>query len=49
MPDKTDLTRQNKIPLQGGDRNITNAYVSDKDGNPVNSANFVTLELKIEP
>lgn len=49
IPDKTDLTRQNKIPLQGGDRTITNAYVSDKDGNPVDSSNFVTLELKIGP
>lgn len=49
VPDKTDLTRQNKIPLQGGDRTITNAYVSDKDGNPVDSSNFVTLELKIGP
>ena len=49
VPDKTDLTRQNKIPLQGGDCAITNAYVSDKDGNPVASSNFVTLELKIGP
>ncbi len=49
IPDKTDLTRQNKIPLQGGDRAITNVYVSDKDGNQVASSNFVTLVLKIGP
>ena len=49
VPDKLDQTRQNTIPLQGGNRTITNAYVSDKDGNPVSSSNFITLELKIGP
>jgi predicted peptidase len=49
LPDKLDQTRQNTIPLQGEERTITNAYVSDKDGNPVSSSNFVTLELKIGP
>jgi hypothetical protein len=41
VPDKLDQTRQNMIPLQGGDRTITNAYVSDKDGNPVSSSNSI--------
>lgn len=27
IPDKTDVTRQNKIPLQGGDRTITNSNI----------------------
>lgn len=49
VPDELDQTRQNKVPLQGGYRTITNAYVSDKDGNPVSSSNFITLEFKIGP
>ncbi|MFT8347563.1 prolyl oligopeptidase family serine peptidase [Clostridium saccharoperbutylacetonicum] len=48
--DPSDITWQNPnkmIPLEGGDRIITDAYVSDSSGNPVSSSNFVTLELKI--
>lgn len=46
VPDKLDQTM---ITLQGEECTISNAYVSDKDGNPVSSSNFVTLELKIGP
>jgi len=37
------------IPLPGGQRTVTNAYVSDKAGNPKVSSNLITLELKIVP
>ena len=50
--DPSDPTWQHperKVELPGGDRTITKAYVSDKDGNPVASSNFVTLELEIGP
>lgn len=47
--DPTDPTYQRMIDLQGGDRTVTKAYVSDKDGNPVSGSNYVTLELKIAP
>lgn len=50
--DPSDVNYQtpNKmIPVQGGIRNITNAYVSDKNGNSVEKSNFITLELQINP
>lgn len=40
-------TPDKMIDVLGGERTVTNAYVSDKDGNPVSSSNYVTLELKI--
>lgn len=36
--------------LEEGDRNVTKAYVSDKDGNPaVETGKYVVLEMKIGP
>ena len=42
-------TPNKMIPLPGGQRTVTNAYVSDKAGNPKVSSNLITLELKIVP
>lgn len=39
-----------EAPLVGeGYRTITNAYVSDKYGNPITSGNYAALEMKIGP
>ena len=32
-----------------GDREITNAYVSDANGNKIDSGEFVTIEMKVSP
>ena len=32
-----------------GDRTVTKAYVSDAQGKPVKSGQYVTLELKVGP
>ncbi|WP_168190070.1 prolyl oligopeptidase family serine peptidase [Caloramator sp. E03] len=50
---KVHVVRKNtdsaKTILNEGDRKITKAYVSDKDGNAVDSGNFVVLEMEVGP
>lgn len=50
---KVEVTRRDermvKPELASGERTVTNAYVSDQDGNPVRTGKYATLELKIAP
>lgn len=41
--------RVSNLALETGERIVTNAYVSDESGNPVQRGKYATLEMKVAP
>lgn len=46
---RRDPRKGDEALLEQGERNILDAYVSDKDGNKVKRCSYVTLELEVGP